>query len=137
MDQAATPAPIDLDSIEDLQEADIPIKHPVTGAIVGTIRLLGPENPVRRRLIFARIDRMNADATSGTQVRAEEHFEEMNDELAEITVGWNLVMSGKSLPFSRQAARELYADPRRGWLRAQVLAARDNRERFIGASANG
>lgn len=137
MTKTATPAPVDIDSIEDLQEADIEITHPKTGAIVGTIRMLGPEHPVRRRMLFARIDRLNNDSLSGLRPGAEEHYEEMNDELADIVSGWNLVMGGKPLPFSKQAARELLSDPRRGWLRAQLVAARDNRERFIGASANG
>ena len=66
-EKAESPKRIDLDDVEDLMEADVPIKHPSTGAVVGTIRLMGPENPVRRRLMFARIDRMNADAIAGVR----------------------------------------------------------------------
>lgn len=135
--KAESPKRIDLDDVEDLMEADVPIKHPSTGAVVGTIRLMGPENPVRRRLMFARIDRMNADAIAGVHPSAAESFDLLSDDLADITAGWDFTKGGQPLPFSRQAAAELYSDPKRGWIRAQVVAARDNRERFIGTSANG
>jgi hypothetical protein len=47
------------------------------------------------------------------------------------TLGW----TGSSLPYSAEAARKLYSDPKRRWLCDQVQAALDERELFMRSSA--
>ena len=52
---------------------------------------------------------------------------EQTDELVACTLGW----TGFSTPYSRDAARALYTDPKRRWLRDQVATGLQERELFI------
>ena len=53
------------------------------------------------------------------------------DMLVACTLAW----SGAAVPYSPAAARSLYGDKRRTWLRDQVQAALDERELFTRSSA--
>jgi hypothetical protein len=61
----------------------------------------------------------------------EEEGEEV-DMLVACTLGWKgISVGGKALAYSAEAARSLYTDPKRRWLRDQIKAALNEREHFI------
>lgn len=123
-------AGFDFDAFEDVDRADVRIKDPVTGAPTAmVVTLAGPEHPDRQRLVFARQRRLRAALSKTGRVPVSDPEEDDSDQLEMLlacTLGW----AGAKLPFSRDAARALYTDPRRRWLRDQVLEALERRELF-------
>lgn len=124
----------DFESFEDVSTGVLAVKTP-TGAPTGMqITLAGPEHPDRKRRTFARQRRLRAAiAKTGKLPVAdpeEDDLEEV-DELVSCTLGW----TGAAVPYSVDAARKLYSDPKRRWLRDQVKAALDDRELFTRACA--
>lgn len=124
----------DFESYEDVSTGVLQVKTP-TGAPTGMqITLAGPEHPDRKRRIFARQRRLRtAMAKTGKLPIADPEDDEADelDELVASTLGW----TGATVPYSAEAARKLYADPKRRWLRDQVRSALDDRELFTRASA--
>lgn len=124
----------DFESFEDVSTGTLHVKTP-TGAPTGVqITLAGPEPPDRKRRIFARQRRLRAAiAKTGKLPVADPEDDEADDldELVACTLGW----AGAAVPYSVEAARKLYADPKRRWLRDQVKAALDDRELFTRACA--
>jgi len=137
MDTTITsPVDFDLMSFEDVQSADVRIKAPDTGAPTPlVISLAGPEHPKRRKIQLDRQRRLRAQLQRTGKVQLGDPVEDEQEEaelLADCTLGWTgMVASGKVVEFSRAKALEIYTDPRRQWLRAQVKAALDDREAFI------
>lgn len=122
-------------AFEDVPTAEVRVKDPLTGAATAmVVQLAGPEHPDRKRREFARQRKVRA-LIAKTQklpvIDPEDSEAEELDDLVACTLGW----SGCATPYSAAAARELYADPRRRWLRAQVKAALDERELFTQSSA--
>lgn len=131
----------DLDEIQDLQEAEIEIRHPKTGAGLGAFfTLAGPEHPQRRSLSMKLVRQARAEAAragaAATQAQRsgkplpvtfrdpEEDFSESINLLASITLGWRgVIRGGEPLPYSQGAVLELYSDPRCQWLVRQLQAA--------------
>lgn len=132
-------ADMDIGEFENLMVADVFLKNPVTGAETASfIQLKGPENPDRVKIRNARIRRAQMDyqATEKVALKSpDEQYEEQTDDLVDATVGWRLKFSGKSHEYSPQAARLLYTDPLRAWLREQMLQALNQRTVFIKHSA--
>lgn len=137
MDTTITsPVDFDLMSFEDVQSADVRIKAPDTGAPTPlVISLAGPEHPKRRKIQLDRQRRLRAQLQRTGKVQLGDPVEDEQEEaelLADCTLGWTgMVAGGKVVEFSRAKALEIYTDPRRQWLRAQVKAALDDREAFI------
>ena len=131
---------LDLSTIIDAGSADIALKHPVSGASLGaTITVAGPEHPARKAIEFARQRKLRAAiAKSGKLEVTDPADDELDviDKLAACTLGWSgITDAGAELPYSRDAAARLYAREGLGWLREQVLAGLNERERFITACA--
>jgi hypothetical protein len=130
---ASSAAVLDLDAFEDVDRATVRIKNPTTGAPTPmTVVIAGPEHPDRRRLDMARARRLRAAMVKTGKLPMgdpEEDEAERLDELVACTLDWQ----GASMPYSREAARKLYSDPKRRWLRDQVQAALQERELFTRA----
>ncbi len=127
---------LDISTISELSEADVVIKHPVTGAPTGAlVTLAGPEHPKRKQLLFTRTRKLRAKFQKAGKVQLDDPEDEEADGLsylAACTLGWiGIGEDGKQIPFSTQAAADLYA--RVGWLKAQVAAALEEKENFIRA----
>lgn len=133
---------LDLDTVAESATADIAIKHPVTGAATGAvITLAGPEHPKRKQIQF---DRQRQQRAKFARLGKLQFDDPADDDAAAVallaasTFGWSGIgRGGQPLAFSEQAAAALYADPKYGWLRAQVQEAMDARANFIQTSAAG
>jgi hypothetical protein len=132
----ANPQPVavfDFTAFEDTTTAEVRIKNPSTGAPTPmVVTLAGPEHPDRKRIIFAKQRRMRAVLAKTGQVKMgdpEEDEAEELDLLIACTLGWQ----GAPVAYSPKAARELYSDPKRRWLRDQVQTALQERELFTRA----
>lgn len=134
MDQTTT-ALFDPLGIEDVPSAECTIKDPTTGApTTMVITLAGPEHPDRKRRMFARQRRVRAEIAQHQRLPVVDPEEEEADEIEELvacTLGWK----GAPMPYSPETARDLYANPKRAWLRLQVRAFLDRREAFTRSSA--
>lgn len=126
----------DLDSFEDISSGDYVVKHPETNqptAIVMT--LAGPEHPNRKKIAFAHQRRLRKVLQQTGKLQLADPEEEEQDEvdmLVACTLGWTgISVGGKALAFSAEAARQIYSDPKRRWLRDQIKAALNEREHFI------
>lgn len=128
---------LDLDAFEDLQASTLVLKNPVTGApSTSTITIAGPEHPVRKKIMLDRSRKLRAEAQRGTRAVTDplEDIDVETDLMVGFTLGWSITQGGAELAFSAAAARALYTDPKRQWLRAQVKVAIDQADRFIGSS---
>lgn len=132
---ASLPDTFDFDGFEDVDRADVRIKDPVTGAPTPmVVTLAGPEHPDRQRLVFARQRRFRAVLSKTGQVPVSDPEEDAAEQLELLlasTLGW----SGAKVPYSRDAARAVYTDPKRRWLRDQVAKALEQRELFTRSCA--
>lgn len=130
----------DPDSRQDVETGTMQIRDPLTNAPTGaTILLAGPEHPVRQKLTMDRTRRIRAQVQKTGKVSMSDPLDDRDDEtdyLVAATLGWaGLARGGEPLEWSAAAARTLYTDPKRQWLRAQVRAALDEAELFISACA--
>ena len=123
----------DLDAYEDVTSAEVRIKDPTTGAHTPmVVRLAGPEHAERKRLTFARHRRMRGALAKTGRVPVSDPEDDEADDLDMLvacTLGW----SGASVDYTPDAARRLYSDPKRRWVRDQVAAALQERELFTRA----
>ncbi len=127
--------PFDLMAFEDADSADLRIKHPVTGApTTMVVQIAGPEHPLRRRLVLDRQRRLRAHLAKTGNMHISDPEDDAADDL-ELTVACTLGWRGAAQPYSPAAARELYADPKRRWLRDQVQAGLQDRALFMRSSA--
>ena len=130
-----TAKPFDIGDIEDVIEAEYTLRDPVTNSPTGIVfKLGGPEHRPRKRLMNDRLRRMAAQASKTGRVPVPDPTEADEievDLLVASTIGWSgLVLNGKAIEYSPEAARQLYTDPKRRWLRNQVKEALDDRELF-------
>lgn len=144
--QASAPAggdgALELDTLEQATVGVVVLKHPVSGqATRATVSIAGPEHPARKAAIFARMRARRAEMERAGKLSVSDPADDEQDEIALLvvcTLGWaNLSVAGVPLAYSVEAARALYADPKRAWLRDQVKAALDERALFFGACAPG
>lgn len=136
---APVPAPIigfDFNQFEDAPCGEFSVRHPQTGAPTSmVIVLVGPEHPTAKRLVHERQRRMRAEMARLGKMPVVDPQQDEEDQLERAcacTLGWR----GAAVSYSADAARAAYSDPKRRWLLDQVLAALDERERFISPSAN-
>ena len=125
------PKPFDPMAFEDVSSGDLQIKSPVDGApTTMVITLAGPEQPDRKARLFARQRRMrSAFAKAGGKMPVNDPVDDAADELDEV-VACTLNWKGSATPYSVEAARALYSDPKRRWLFDQVKQALQERELF-------
>ncbi len=132
----------DIDDFEDVLSLDVRLNHPTTGEPTPMLfTLAGPQHPLRKEIMFKRQRRLIEDTfksgkpTAGMGTVQEAETEEL-EYLVLCTLGWQGVKRrGVELPFSPAAARELYSEPQRHWIRKQVKAALEDAEAFIQRSA--
>lgn len=131
----ASSAGFDPFAFEDAPTGELHVKNPATGAPTGmVIMLAGPENPDRKRRLFARQRRMRAAVAKAGRMVVSDPVDDAAEELDDLvanTLNWR----GIATAYSTDAARALYTDSKRAWLCAQVRAALDERELFISSSA--
>lgn len=132
---------LDIDTVTEVAEATVEIKHPLTGAPTGaTVTLAGPEHPKRKKIVYDRQRRMRVKFQKAGKLQftdPEEEEQESIEYLAACTLGWNGIGSGgKEIKFSESAAEELYGKPEMAWLKAQISEALETRENFIGNSGS-
>lgn len=131
--EAAAPA-FDPLSIEDVPTGELRVRDAAGAPTSMIITLAGPEHPERKRRLFSRQRRLRAALSKTGKIPVADPEEDEADELEELvacTLGWR----GAVQPYSPAAARQLYADPKRRWLRDQVKAALEERELFTRSSA--
>lgn len=126
-------AVFDIDSIQDLDTAEIELLNPKTRQGTGAfITLAGPEHPDRKAQTFNMIRKARADmaraaaARRGAVRQPDDPEDDLRDSitmLASITLGWRgISQGGKPIAFSKQAALDLYTDPKRQWIVRQLMA---------------
>lgn len=120
-----------LDDIEILDATDLHLRHPGTGELLYcddgspmTIRLCGRDSRPYRAELSRFQQRMARDRKTPSPAELEEHS---SSTLAACTLGWNLQGKTGMLPFSADAARQLYTDRR--WIREQA-------DEWVGTRAN-
>lgn len=130
-----TDSVFDFQQFEDCPSAEVRIKAPDTGAPTPmVVTLAGPEHPDRKRITFAKARRMRAALAKTGKLQVGDPEDDEAEEL-ELLVACTLDWRGAPQPYSPGAARALYADPKRRWLRDQVQAALNERELFTRRSA--
>ena len=131
-----------LRSIQLAESALVEIKDPADGAPLGvTFEIAGPEHPERKRIAFAQSRKAlkRYEKTGRIEMPDPEEAEaQKHENLAAYTLGWKGYADddGKPVPFSKQAALDLYRDPAMGWLVEQLEAALGDRELFIRRGAS-
>ena len=126
---------LDILAFEDADSADLRIKHPVTGAPTAmVVQIAGPEHPLRRHLVLDRQRRLRAHLAKTGNMHISDPEDDAADDL-ELTVACTLGWRGAAQPYTPAAARALYADPKRRWLRDQVQAGLQDRALFMRSSA--
>jgi hypothetical protein len=128
------PVAFDFSTYEDVPTGTVRIKTPAGGPTSMVVTLAGPEHPDRKRRLFARQRRLRAVLAKTGKLPVNDPEEDDDaevDELVACTLDW----TGAATPFSPDAARALYSDPKRRWLRDQVKAALEDREAFTQGSA--
>jgi hypothetical protein len=133
--EPVNPAPaFDFNSIEDVPTGAYRVKDQTGAPTAMVINLAGPEHPERKKRLFARQRRLRAALSKTGKMPISDPADDEADELDDLvssTLGWD----GAAVPYSPQAARSLYGDPKRRWLRDQVVAALQERELFTRSSA--
>lgn len=131
---AADAAAFDWAEIEDVPTGEVRIKRPNGQPTSMVVQLAGPEHPDRRARAMQRQRKLRAEFSRTGRMPVsdpeDDEAEELDDLVAN-TLGW----TGAAEPYTRAAARALYADPKRRWLRDQVKAALDERHRFTSGCA--
>ena len=124
----------DFNAIEDVPDGDLRVKDATGMPTRMWIKLAGPEHPDRKRRLFARQRKFRAQFAKTNKMPVTdpaEEFDDQTDELVASTLGWE----GAAVQFSPAAARTAYTDPKRQWLRQQVVDALAERELFTRSSA--
>lgn len=124
----------DFETIEDTTTGEHRVKAPSGEPTAMVITLAGPEHPERKRRLMAKQRRLRAQLAKTGKMPVSDPADDEADEIDELvacTLGW----LGAAVPYSPAAARALYSDPKRRWLRDQVAAALQERELFTRASA--
>lgn len=130
----------DIAKIHDVTSAPVEIKNPSTGESIGvTITVAGPEHPQRKAIEFAKQRKLRAQLQKTGKIELGDPADDELDTietLAICTLAWSGVTEGGvDVPCTKEAALKLYSTDGLAWLRAQVLAAMGERERFIQTSA--
>lgn len=131
-------APVDLAGIRSLAEAEVGLRHPVSGEPLGArVTLASPDHPARRQ---AKLDIARAERERGAPEGDEASIERIDaaalELLSRIVLGWQGIrQDGVDIPWSPQAVRDLLAPEAMRWLRNQLLDEAGRLENFIATSA--
>jgi len=126
----ASTALFDFRTVSDVTTGEHRVTLPGGQPTSMVIVLAGPEHPDRKARAFNVMRKKRAEMKRTGEVPLGDPEDDFNDETAELvasTLGW----SGAAVEYSRDAARALYTDPERAWLRGQVKEALARRELFI------
>jgi len=108
---------LDLDSFDSTPTGVLALLNPATQApTTSTITFASPENPIRKKLDFARQRKMRNDMQKTGKIQFADPADELEDEtdyLVACTVDWNLTQGGENLSLTPDAARKLYTDPKK------------------------
>jgi hypothetical protein len=130
---------LDLDDYEDIAAGKLVLLNPKTNEpTTSFIDLASPEHQARKRIDLARTRKLRSEYSQTGKVPSTDpvdDIEEETDYLVAATLGWNLTQGGAPVEFSADAARKLYTDPKKQWVRAQALAGLRKTELFIKTSA--
>lgn len=130
---------LDIDDYEDIPTGTLVLLNPSTQEpTTSHIVLASPEHESRKRIDLARTRKLRSEySQTGKMPRTDpvDDIDDENDYLVAATLGWNLTQSGAPVAFSADAARKLYTDPKKQWLRAQALNGLRKTELFIKDSA--
>ena len=130
---------LDLDDYEDIEAGKLVLVNPRTNEpTTSFIELASPEHQARKRIDLARTRKLRAEFSSTGKMPSTDPVDDIDEEtdyLVASTLGWNLTVGGQPLQFSAAAARALYTDPKKQWVRAQALAGLRKTELFIKTSA--
>ena len=121
-----TPVPFDLDQAAVLTEAELELKHPITGVPLGIfVTLAGHEHELRKQRLFSMMRAQRAKIEKTGKFLASDPADDTADELDTLvacTLGWrNMRAGGQQLEWSAGACAALYTDPKRAWVRDQVI----------------
>lgn len=129
---------LDIDSFEDQETGVLTLINPLTQEPTNaTITLASKEHPSRKKIDLAKARKLRAAYVKNGKLPNTDPLEEIDEEtdyLVSVTLGWNLVQGGKELAFTPESARTLYTDPKKQWIRAQVLDALNKNDLFIKSS---
>lgn len=132
-------ASLDIDAYDTVTTGELTLTDPKTGAPTSTVvTLASPEHEARRRIDLARTRKLRAEYASTGKMPQTDPLEEIEDEtdyLVASVLGWNLTRAGQPVACTPENVRALLTDPRKKWLRTQVLAGVNKSELFITASA--
>lgn len=137
LDQLVTS--LDLDDYEDVPDGELTLLDPKTQApTTSRIQLAGKEHPLRKRLDMQRTRRLRAAVAATGKIPNTDPLDDYGDEtdyLVAVTLGWNLMQGGQAIECSDANKRRVYEDPKRQWLRGQVITGLAKSELFIASSA--
>lgn len=127
-------------SIKDAATGRVEIKDPETQKGLGIFfTLAGPEHPARKKIDYDRQRAIRAKFQQTQRVELtdpEEDEESARDTLAASILGWEgWDEDGVPVQYSPAEASAIAHDDDRGWLRAQLQQAMNDRARFITRSA--
>lgn len=143
----------DIQNIETDLTADVEILDPRTTEGMGAYFVLaGPNHPVRQEFELARDRKMRLEIKKKGRIDLGDPEEDRRQEveyLARCTLGWYsvdketgerkefIVLGGKEVAYSITAAKEIYNDPKRVWLKSQIRRDLKEDEVFLkGSSVN-
>ena len=131
-------ANLDIDAYDSVLTGDLIVTDPKTGAPTTSVITLGsPEHESRKRIDLARTRKLRAEYASTGKMPQSDPLEDIEDEteyLVASVVSWNLTQAGQPVPVDANTVRRLLTDPKKKWLRTQVLAGVNKSELFIVAS---
>jgi hypothetical protein len=130
---------LDLDDFQDVATGTLVLLNPKTQEPTSsTITLASKDHPARKQIDMTRTRKLRSAFNATGKMPVSDPVDDQEDEteyLVASTLGWNITQGGQPLPFSQEAARRLYTDATKQWLRAQVLAGINKTELFINSSA--
>lgn len=98
------------------------------------IRVAGSDSAIFKTALNARIRQAALNKKKKEDVNIEDMERKGAELIAKATLGWqNIQFDGKHLPFSYQAALNLYSDPEWSWIKDQLDAAMADRSELFKA----
>lgn len=110
-------------------EVDYEVKHPITGEVVGTLKLTCLETTKARQAAKAiMLRRSKIQTTEITEEEVDLRLKEDIETVCSCVVGWDLPALGE---YSHEKAFELFSTPEAGWLKQEVEAFIVERDNFF------
>lgn len=130
------PDSLDLADFEDIQVGKYFVKNPQTLKKTEFFVLLaGPEHPIRKKQEHSRLRKLRQEAAKTGRVQFDDPADEDREntlKLVDCILGWgNANFGGQVLEYSKDAAHKLMFDPKKRWLRNQLIEGLDATDLFI------